>query len=182
MEFLTEVLLIWVHQKESVEAARAASNLLLLCYFVGFIFIKQAAFIVAFLLIEFISNSTLTIIFSAYQIHLLYVVMYSIIYWYGVCNRFKIETLFGYVIMVFFQIVMSIDAFIFPDTETFVYQNYILFVVAIHLYIIYTTFRREKLRRLLGNITDSLRVITSNNYNFALYLLLCSKQAANQIK
>jgi hypothetical protein len=84
--------------------------------------------------------------------------------------------------MVFFQIVMSIDAFIFPDTETFVYQNYILFVVAIHLYIIYTTFRRKKLRRLLGNITDSLRVITGNNYNFTLYLLLCSKQAANQIK
>ncbi|MGB0943122.1 MAG: hypothetical protein ACPGUE_12000 [Marinomonas sp.] len=161
--------LSWVQASapKAVEAARRSSDILLLCYLFAYFINRKGCYIVAFLLVELVSNLSVTDALIDYQYYLMYVVMYCLIYWYGTYEAFKYKTLFGYVIIILFEIVMALDAYYNIEVETFAWQNYEHIVMVIHIYIIATLFGWKAIRRGLGDFINSVFGISSANYNLA---------------
>ena len=83
----------------------------------------------------------------------------------------NINTLKAYVIMILFQMVMVLDAFIYPKDKTLLYSTYEYIFMVIHLYIISTLIPRELIGRCLEGFSNRIFNLFGYNYNFTLLLL-----------
>lgn len=172
MEFLTDFsiyeVLSWAQvNARKLEVARHASNILLAAYMLSYMLNRKSCFLVAFLLVELIGNLRITDDLSMMNYYFMYSIIYCSIYWYGFYNYFKLKTLFCYAMLMLFEFGMTIDAYIYPEDKTFIYQSYEFVIVAFHLLIVASLFKRQNIRRGLGNLFASFTRVFSANYNFA---------------
>lgn len=126
--------------------AATSSNLLLIGYCFSALIIKRASYLMPFLFAETITklevfNSTGNVFFF---VQLSFVA--CVIYWVGKRLNFNHKALFCYAIIALFELFMAADAYIYPETVTYVYESYEFIIVAIHLAVIASTINIRKLR------------------------------------
>lgn len=170
MDFSIYEALSWVllSVKKGV-AAQIASNFLLVLYVISYLRIKNAAFLVAFLLIELYGNLYITDNLSAEAYYLGYAFIYSLIYWYAFHENYKLKIVAGYGILILFEFIMCLDAIYYPNTETYIYTGYANIIVFIHLYIITQTINWRKLRASMGASINALGRVLGVNYNLSFF-------------
>ena len=143
---ITEILQ-WVHLKNLEQLQnQKLSNLLLFLYFVLCKNSKGPALLLVFLLVEVYGNLSFTINMTQAQYYLGYSFIYSLAYWYTKQNNYNQNTYVGYGLMVLFQAGMAIDSIYNSEIETFIYTNYIYFVVSIHVYIMLSLVEWTRIR------------------------------------
>jgi hypothetical protein len=161
-------LLQWVHLSgRKVEIARNISDILIALYFVSYLINKKAFYIGAFLFIEFMGSSALVDWSSNVFFYLMYASLYSLCYHYQLEKGKNIKILFAYGIMVLFQTAMVLDAYIYKDTITHIYQAYEFVVVGIHIYIIIALIKPRKLIKTLGNSANWLSNFLGIGYSLS---------------
>ena len=178
MEFLSiqEVLTLWELSANHVEKMKIAeqiiaSNILLCLYVFISIKIDKGCYFTVFFLDELISYSIIQNTLSEYQHYLIITVIYCSLYWYIEKNNVKLKTLIACGIIVLFNAGMMIDAIIYKEAYTFLYENYLSIVVSVHLYFISTLLEWKRIRRGLGGFfrVFSLHIRTNYNLTFICY-------------
>ncbi len=165
---MIEELLFWVHlNAKNLVAAQSASNLLVILYVISYILTKKSFFIAAFLFIEITSKSFVVAGLNDWQFYLFYVFLYCICYWI-VFYRFRsLKLLAGYAMLIAIEITMTYNEFTGPEIETFLYKNYELFVVVVHIYIISAITFTRKLVRDTTDLVNSIRCVLCSSYNYS---------------
>ncbi len=170
MDFSIAGILSWVLQSaESQLAAQDASNILLILYVISYLLTKRSIFLIAFLLIETFGHSAVSGSLSSYQFYLGYSFVYSIVYWVFYKKSIQLRTLAGYVTLIVFELIMSLDAIIYAETETFVYNSYTYVIVLIHIYIITSLFKWKRLGRNMGSFIRGLLCVISPSYYHSFF-------------
>ena len=151
---ITEILQ-WVHLKNLEQLQnQKLSNILLFLYFVLCKNSKGPALLLFFLLVEIYGNLSFTINMTQAQYYLGYSFIYSLAYWYTKQNNYNQNTYVGYGLMVVFQAGMTIDSIYNGEIETFIYTNYIYFIVSIHVYIMLSLVEWARIR---SSVVDCAR-------------------------
>ena len=173
MSSLTIEALSWVLEKQAaveVSSVYFVSNILFLCYLLVAVYLSKSLFLGAFLLSELILYFIVPADISDYLIFIVNIVIYSVMYWILTSTN-NINTLKAYVIMILFQMVMGLDASIYPKDKTLLYSAYEYIFMVIHLYIISTLIPRKLIRRCLEGFSNRIFNLFGYNYNFTLLLL-----------
>lgn len=152
-----------------VAAAQNASNLLLVLYVISYIFNRKAAFLVAFLLVEFYGNVNAFSGLTDFEYYLGYAFIYSMFYWVVLKQYHMVKTSLGYGILTLFELVISLDALYLPATETYIHSHYASIIVLIHVYIIITTINWRALRSRMGTSFNALGCWVGANYNLSFF-------------
>ena len=158
-------------------AAQNVSNLLLVLYAISCIRIKDATFLVAFLLVEFYGNLYVTDNLTDFQYYLGYAFIYSVVLRRLFLVRCKLKTMVGYGILILFELIMCLDAIFFPEIETYAYTNYAGIIAFVHLYIITSFVDWQKLRASLGASINALGAVLGINYNLS-FIWYTTKKAS----
>lgn len=172
MEFLynlsiTEILSSWELQGKSVQAALTASNILVILYAITARKINQGCFFVAFFLDEILSNlSIVADSLNEYQYYLMIASIYCILFWYIESKNMKLKTIVACGTIILFNAGMSIDAIINKEAYSYIYENYLLIIVFLHLYFLSTLFSWTIIRSAMGEYLRGWRGIIGANYNF----------------
>lgn len=153
--------------KVEVTTSATLSNLLLVLYFITYLNNKKGFYIGAFLFVELIGASFALDNYSSAEFYLGYAVIYASCYWYELKIGKNIRILFAYGIMVLFQSMMVLDAYIYQDTATRIYQAYEYIVVAIHLYIIIVLIDIGKVRASVGDCINGISDFLGIGYNLS---------------
>lgn len=162
--------LSWVQlSARKIEVAASLSNFLILLYGISYFFNRKAVYLMAFLFVEVLAYSSIFDGLSDVLYYLAYSAMYSICYWLAFCSGAKVKTIVGYVILVLFQLSMACDAYIYPNVETDLYNNYEAVILAVHVYIISTLHDWRLVGRLMGDIRNYMHNFFSVNYNFSFF-------------
>ena len=160
----------WVQVNDlKVVAAQSASNLLLALYVISYISNRKAAFLVAFLLVEFYGNLNAFSGLSSFGYYLGYALIYSMFYWFVLKQYHIVKSSLGYGILTLFETVMSLDALYFPNVETYIYTHYASIVVLVHLYIIASTINWRALRTRMGASFNAVGSWMGANYNLSFF-------------
>ena len=140
------------------------SNTLICLYAISYIVNRKSCFIVAFILCEFLANSSILANLSDSTYYIVMASVYGLLYCYCHSRFMALKIRAGCVIMILFQAWMSIDAKTYNGNETFVYENYLYIVVLIHLYIISSLFKWSRIRGGMGDYARSfMRMLRSND-------------------
>lgn len=169
---MIEDLVIWLLQRSDLKPNQAAlnvSNILLLCYFVAYLFNRKAVFISVFFVSEVMAYSSFIDLLPNEIYYLLFAGLYSVLYHFLYLTNSKLNTVFACAIIVLFNIGAALDASLYPQTETIFYKNYGFFVVAVHLYFIYTLNNWRLLRSALGASVNGLARFMGVNYSLSLF-------------
>ena len=153
MEFFSiQEALSWVQLKnlEQIQSQKL-SNLLLFLYFVLCKNSKGPALMLVFLFVEVYGSLTFTYSMTQPQYYLGYSFIYSLAFWYTKQNNYNENTYIGYGLLVLFQAGMAIDSIYNSAVETFIYTNYIYFIVFIHVYIICSLVEWSRIRSSMGD-------------------------------
>ena len=140
---------------ENVDMASVSSTLLLL-YVLSFALIKKGHFLVAFLLVEFISFSAVFDQLSESQYFLFKMLVYVSLYFVLSGLGFKLKSLLPCVIMVLFQLFMAVDAKYYGKDDSFIFINHTYIVTFIHLLIISSLHKWRWINGIMGGF---IRVI-----------------------
>ena len=148
MEYLSiQELLSWAQLKNLEQLqSQKLSNILLFLYFVLCRNSKGPALLLVFLLVEVYGSLSFTTNMTQAQYYLGYSFIYSLAYWYTKQNNYNQNTYVGYGLMVVFQAGMAIDSIYNSEIETFIYTNYIYFIVSIHVYIMLSLVEWTRIR------------------------------------
>ena len=165
MEYLSiQELLSWVQLKNLEQLQnQELSNILLFLYFVLCKSSKGPALLLVFLLVEVYGSLSFTINMTQEQYYLGYSFIYSLAYWYTKQNNYNQNTYVGYGLMVVFQAGMAIDSIYNGEIETFIYTNYIYFVVSIHVYIMLSLVEWARIRSSVGDCARACMRICSSS-------------------
>ncbi|MCP4987594.1 MAG: hypothetical protein GY928_16505 [Colwellia sp.] len=161
--------LLWLLHASAKNLApeQGASNLLVILYVISYILTKRSFFIAAFLCAEFVGGSSLLVGLLDYQYYLFWS-LYSVLCYWIVFYRFRsLKLLAGYAMLVAIEITMTYNEFTGPEIETFLYKNYELFVVVVHIYIISAITFTRKLVRDTTDIVNSIRCVFCSSYNYS---------------
>lgn len=142
-----------------ITTSQTISNLLILLYFLAWLNNKKGFYIEAFLFIEIAGSSVLLSYLSSSMFYVYYAALYAFCYWFEAIIGKNIKILLAYGIMVLFQSAMVLDAYIYPNVETSIYQSYEYIVMFIHLHIIISLINIGKLIKSLGD-----RIISFSNF------------------
>lgn len=132
-------------------------------YLLHAVITKRAAFLVAFLSIEVFGISAIAEHIQAPMFYLFYAAIHGLLYFACFYNKDKLTTLLAIVLLIAWQIGNSIDAALYPYTQTIVNDVYPFLYVLLHIFLISTTIKLRKLRRamagLFNAVAHKLRVI-----------------------
>jgi hypothetical protein len=152
----------------------SVSSTLLLIYVLSFALIKKGHFLVAFLLVEFISFSAVFDQLTEPQYFLSKMLVYVSLYFVLSGLGFKLKSLLPCVIMVLFQLLMAADSKYYGKADSFIFINHTYIVTFIHLLIIASLHKWKWLGRVLGNFVRTIRSILGGSdaiaficYNFS---------------
>lgn len=145
------------------------SNILICLYVMSYIINRKSCFIVAFILCEFLANSTALVQLPDSTYYLVMAGIYSFLYCHCVYNFMPLKNIAGCVIMILFQAWMSIDAKTYSGNETFIYENYIYIVVLIHLYIISSLFKWSRIRDSVGDYVRGFMCMLRSNDTISFF-------------
>ncbi len=154
---------------KKVVVAQSVSSLLLFLYAMSYMATKKGHLIAAFVICDFISYSHLSHHLSNSMYYLVGVSVYMLLYFYSYTNRLNVNTMLGCVIMILFDFGMALDAKIYPDDSTLIYEYYTPINLSIHLYLISTLFRWSHIRRSMENIFRAFAVFFRVNDSFSFF-------------
>lgn len=168
---MIEELLLWVAQLnlERAVTAKNVSNLILLMYCVQYLSNKRAHYLCAFLLCEVGALTGFTDPAYPVEFFAFYTMVYCYLFVICLASKDTLKIIICCVIMILFQTVMIKDAILYPNTNTFVYDNYASIVLFIHglIFLCGTNFKSSV--AFIHNIT--VRVRNSYIFEFILYNL-----------
>jgi len=174
MELLSiqEVLTLWELNANHVEQAKIliqtnASNALLCLYAIASFKINKGCFFAVFILDEVISYSIIQDSFPEYKYYLLISCVYCCLFWYAESKNMKFKTIIACGIIALFNAGMMFDAIINKEAYSFLYKNYLLIIVSVHLYLISTLLEWERIGRGLGAFFRVFGSSIRTNYNLA---------------
>lgn len=157
MEFCSYLLGDLCQVSENVEVA-SGSSVLLLLYVMSYATSKKGCFLAAFVFVEFISFSPVFDSLSEFHYYLLKALVYVLLYWGQHCLNFKLKILLPCGIMVLFQFIMGMDAKYYGQADSFLFIHHTVIIIFIHLLILSSLHKWERLRRILD---DTVRAICS---------------------
>lgn len=144
-------LIQWLQVNSAVKGAVAQSaNSLLLAYFVAYLLNRKAAFIVAFLCVEFYGNSFVADQLSSVNFYMGYAAMYCLLYFYLHQKQERKRTLAAVVLIILLDVGSALDAYVYPETETYFYQTYAYFYVFVHVVLLVSLINWRILSNLVG--------------------------------
>lgn len=153
--------------KAEITTSATLSNLLLALYCLALLKNKKGFYIGAFLLTELLGASFIMDGFSNIAFYLVISSAFALCYWYELKIGKNIRILFAYGIMVLFQSMMVLDAYIYPGVATRIYQAYEYIVVVIHLYIIIVLIDIGKIRAAMGDCINGISDFLGIGYNLS---------------
>lgn len=156
---LLQCLLLSQNEKALIIISQNLSSLLLFLYILASLTSGKYFFIVVFIVGEALGVFGIALgAHGSYEFmyYLSASAMYCLFYWAANAIKCNVKILFAYGIMILFQSIMVIDAYIFQNIETFIYSAYEYVVLAIHLYIIITLIRWNTLFRALGDFANGI--------------------------
>ena len=139
------------------------SNFLLLSYLLLLRNSKGPALTLVFLISEIYGYSIASKTLYEYQFYLGYSLIYSLAYWYTMKRNYNQNIYIGYGLLVLFQAGMAIDSIYNSEIETFIYTNYIYFIVSIHVYIMLSLVEWTRIRSSVGDCARTCRRICSSS-------------------
>ena len=140
------------------------SNLLLACYVIISLTVKDGRYIAAFILCELFSETYVYSSNGGWEIFFGYATIYSVLYW---SCRDSVRLSLACATMVIFETVMVLDAKFYSDVETVLYVNYEYIVTAIHLCIISSLLPWQRIKRGLVDIARAIYGMFSNGNSVA---------------
>jgi hypothetical protein len=146
-----------------------ASDFILICYALVFLLNRKGCFIAVFLFCEVLAYSGFIDGLTNPLYYLLFAGIYSGLYHFLYLTNSKINTVFACAIIVIFSIGAALDAYFYPQIETIFYRSYEFFVVAVHLYLIYTLINWRSLRSAVGSSINSIARSMGINYSLSLF-------------
>jgi len=146
------------------------SYLILLAYIVCYIFTRKAAFIVAFLFTEWYAISPVINSINDVNFYLGYAIIYCLLYYYLVVNNERLRTLAAVMLVVLLDVWSSLDATLYPNTETYFYSNYKYFYILVHACLIISIVNFKKLRRFMGDFIDGCASMLGIRYSAAFFM------------
>ncbi len=152
---MLEEVLSWVallNVKKAV-TAQGVSSFVLLMYCLQYALTREARYLWAFLFCETFGLTTFSAELSDPEFYAGYAFIYMVLYLYCYAIKSNVKILTCCVIMVLFEIAMIRDAILYPNTYTFVWNNYASIILLIHcLFILQGTDLRkagDTLRRVM---------------------------------
>ena len=152
---MIEELLSWVAlvNVKRVVTAQSASSFILLMYCAQYLLTREARYLWAFLFCEVYHLTSFSHYLSDAEFYAGYAFIYMVLYLYCYAIKSNVKILTCCVIMVLFEIAMIRDAILYPNTYTFVWNNYASIILLIHcLFILQGTDLRkagDTLRRVM---------------------------------
>ena len=150
-------------------AAQNVSSLLLILYVISYRISGKGCLLTAFILCEFFANSQFSHHLDDSMYYLADMTFYAALYVYAFYNKLNVNTMLGCVIMILFDFGMALDAKIYPDDSTLIYEYYTPINLSIHLYLISTLFRWSHIRRSMENIFRAFAVFFRVNDSFSFF-------------
>lgn len=135
---MLEELLSWVallNVKKAV-TAQSVSSFVLLMYCLQYALTREARFLWAFLFCEAFGLTAFSAELSDAEFYAGYAFIYMFLYLYCYAIKSNVKILTCCVIMVLFEIAMIRDAILYPNTYTFVWNNYASIILLIHCLLI----------------------------------------------
>lgn len=151
-------LLLWAEllsENAKVLAAVSESNFVLIAYALVALLTNKSRFLLAFILCEIYGNLTFFDTISDVAFYLGYAVIYCLLYFWCTLKHTPLKTQLSCIVMVLFELTVGMDALI-NQTETFIFTNYVGFVVLIHFYIISSLIDWRAFRIRLGESINAL--------------------------
>ena len=146
------------------------SSLIFAAYVALSVSIKDSRFLAAFFMCELWAQGIWVSEYGELSFYAVYAVIYGFLYWSAV-KRYSWFVVTSVMLMMVFEIWMTIDAANYKGVNSFFYENYIYFVVFIHLCIVASFVKWRLLTKRMGKIVISLLDRLTVSYNHALYLL-----------
>tara|TARA_Y100000310_G_C20486934_1_gene717324 strand:+ start:141 stop:734 length:594 start_codon:yes stop_codon:yes gene_type:complete len=168
-------------QTHYLVTATVHSNFLLITYCLHAIIIKRGGYLVAFLFAESITKLELFNSTGPINYWLQLCVVAVFIYFVGKRLNFNLKAFFCYGIMILFMLMMAKDAWLYPKTKTFIYDNYANIIVCIHLIIIFPTIKFSKIRSSYRRFSTRMGGVWRNSYTLR-YICYNLQQIPTTIK
>jgi len=159
-------------------ASLSVNSILVICYALLSIKIKDSRFLVAFFVCEIWANLIWINTWGEVVFWSGYVFVYLHLYW--LIQKYKFKTIVFCIIMISFDIGMMVDAKVNTGTESFLYANYVNIVVFIHFCVICSFIDLERIMRNVRCYINSLLGVNSHGYNLPFFLLQFNFKTINQ--
>ena len=160
----------WVQLNDlKVVVEQNVSNILIALYVLSYISNRKPTFLVGFLLVELYGHLSIVSSLTNPQYYLGYAFVYTVTYWYIFKQYKMINALVGYVTLIILELIMSLDAILYAETETVIYNSYTYIIVFVHLYIILSLFKWRRIGRNMGLFARSLLCTFCPSYNYSLF-------------
>jgi len=160
----------------SLKLNQKVSSIILLAYIVGYVSSGKGAFISAFIFSEILCTSSMLDSFTNVNYYLVFVAVYCGVY--NIANKERVATRLAIYSAAALSTGMAIDAKLYPQSETLLYQNYELLFMVVHVLIILTTSRFRLQRVPLSRFIRVVSRCLATSYN-ASYIWYTVK---NQLK
>jgi hypothetical protein len=176
-------LLQWL-EAQSVKnlVAAQSANSLLFAYFVAYLFNRKAAFTVAFLCVEFYGNSFITDQLSSINFYMGYAAIYCLLYFYLHQKQEKKRTLAAVVLIILLDVGSALDAYAYPETETYFYQAYTYFYVFVHVVLLVSLINWRILSDIMGCFLNAFLGYFGISYRMPFFCYNLFTFNKNQIK
>jgi hypothetical protein len=180
---MIESIVSWLLHESALNqslAAKSASNLIVICYFIAYLLNRKAIFIIVFFITELVSYSVIGDLLTNEMYYLVFAGVYSGLYHYTVNVKSNIKTVIACGIIVIFNTIAAGDAYFYPQIETVFYKSYEFLAVGVHLYLISTVVNWKILRRTMGQVINGFTNYMGVDYTVSYFwynLFIHNKQA-----
>ncbi len=174
---MIEELLQWVALESARKVtAKNVSNIIIALYCLSYLTNRKGRYIVAFILCEMVSLSSFFDALSSVNYYSLMALFYIALYYECYKNKVRLSVLIACVTMALFELSMSYDAIIYPNTETVIWHSYANIVFFIHCAIILSTTNFSRIRL---DFFSTVRYVC-DRYNFAFIMYNIGKTTARK--
>lgn len=177
-------LMQWLEVNSAVKGTMTQSaNSLLLAYFVSYLLNRKAAFIVAFLCVEFYGNSFISDYLNNVNFYMGYAAIYCLLYFYLHKRKERKRTLAAVILIILLDVGSALDAYAYPNIETYFYQTYAYLYVFVHAVLLVSLINWRILSNVVGCFLDAFLGHFGVSYHmpfFCYNLFTFYKKQSNQ--
>lgn len=174
---MIEELLQWVVLASAKkETALVKSNLLLIMYCLSYLTNSKGRYLAVFILCELVGASSFFDWLDNVNFYCFLCLIYIALYYECHKNKDRLLVLIACATMALFELSMSYDAIIYPNTETAIWHSYATIVFLIHCAIILSTTNFSRIRLAF---LSTVRYVC-DRYNFAFIMYNIGKTTARK--
>lgn len=162
--------------------AEQSANSLLLAYFVSYLLNRKAAFIVAFLCVEFYGNSFISDYLNNVNFYMGYAAIYCLVYFYLHKRKERKRTLAAVILIILLDVGSALDAYAYPNIETYFYQTYAYLYVFVHAVLLVSLINWRILSDIMGCFFNAFIGNFGISYRMSFFCYNLFTFNKNQIK